>query len=114
MTMEPWHAGFLESLEAAADLHGQRTAWVDRTNTQFPDPVELMCQLFDDSGVFDLLADGGVFCEATDAALRRLSVLADGLDVEADPGLLLSSAGWLEFAGAAARALELVSADLAE
>ncbi len=114
MTPEPWHAGFVESLEQAADLDGQRTAWGERTNIQFPTLVELMCQLFDDSAITDLLAEGGVFSEATDDALRRLIVISEGLDLEDDPERLLSSAGWLAFVGAAARALELVRADLAE
>jgi len=114
MKVQVWHAGFIQSLEEASDIDGQRTAWVDRTNTRFPAPDELICQIFDDSGIDDLLAEGVVFSETTDAALRRLSTLAAGLDLDEEPGRLMSSEGWLEFAREAARVVALVREDLAE
>jgi len=114
MKTQVWHAGFIQSLEDAADIDEQRTAWADRTSTHFPAPAELICQIFDDSGIDDLLAEGVVFSETTDAALRRLSTLAAGLDLDGEPGRLVSSERWLEFAREAARVLALVREDLAE
>ena len=83
-------------------------------NARFPDPDELVCQIFDDSGIDVLLAEGQVFSETTDAALRRLSVLAEALDLHQTPTRLLSSEGWLEFAREAARVLALVRTALAD
>jgi hypothetical protein len=114
MKAQVWHAGFIQSLEEASDIGGQMAAWVDRTNTHFPAPAELICQIFDDSGIDDLLGEGVVFSETTDAALRRLSTLAAGLDLDEEPGRLVSSEGWLDFAREAARVLALVREDLAE
>jgi hypothetical protein len=113
MKAQAWHAGFMQSLEEASDIDGQRTAWVDRTNTHLPAPAELICQILDDSGIDELLAAGVVFSETTDGALRRLSALAAGLDLDDAPGRLMASEGWLEFAREAARVLALVRDDLA-
>lgn len=108
MTMEAWHARFVQSLEEASDIDAQRAAWVDRVNIHFPAPAELICQLFDDSGIDDLLAEGVVFSETIDAALRRLSALAARLDLGAEPEQLVSSGVWLEFVHETARALAMV------
>jgi len=113
MKMRAWHADFVQSLEEATDIDAQRAAWIARTNTDFPEPTELLCQIFDDSGVDDLLAEGAVFSEATDVALRELSQLASRQDLTETPERLLSSEGWLEFAREAARVLALVREELA-
>lgn len=112
MKAQKWHEGFVQSLEEGSDIDRQRRAWSDRTDTDFPAPAELVCQIFDDSGVDDLLAEGVVFSESTDAILRRLSTLAAELNVDENPELLVSRAGWVEFAREAARALALVRKDL--
>jgi hypothetical protein len=114
MKAQVWHASFVESLEEASDIDAQKAAWVDRTNTHFPTPAELICQIFDDSGIDDLLSEGIVFTETTDAALRRLSTLAARLVLDEEPERLMSSEGWLEFAREAAQVLTLVREDLAE
>lgn len=80
----------------------------------FPAPAELVRQIFDDSGIDDLPAEGVVFSDATDAMLRRLSSLAAELDLNVPPERLLSSEGWVGFAREAARVLALVREDLAE
>jgi hypothetical protein len=113
MKVQDWHAGFIQSLEEASDVDRQRRAWVDRRDPDFPVPAELVCQIFDDSGVDELLVEGVVFSEATDAMLRRLSSLAAELDLSAPPDALLSSEGWVGFAREAARVLALVREDLA-
>lgn len=110
--VQGWHAGFIQSLEEASDVEAQRAAWVDRTNTQFPAPTELICQIFDDSGINDLLAEGAVFSETTDAALKRFSALTARLDLDEEPERLMASKRWLEFAREAARVLALVRKDL--
>lgn len=111
--MEFWQAELIESLEQASDIERQRTAWIGSNAPDVPDPVELICQIFDDTAVGDLLEKGAVFSEATDAALRRLRSLAAELDLNLAPDALLSSAGWLEFAREARRTLVLLKEDLA-
>lgn len=114
MKTQSWHSGFVKSLEEASDIGAQRAAWVDRTSIHFPEPTELICQIFDDSGVDDLLAEGVVFSDTTDAALRRLSELAARLDLDQAPERLISSEGWIQFALETARVLALVREDLAK
>ena len=114
MKAQDWIAGFIQSLEEASNIDRQRSAWVGRRDPNFPAPAELVCQLFDDSGVDDLLAEGVVFSEATDALLRRLSSLAADLDLNGPPEVLLSSEGWGGFAREAARVLALVREELAK
>lgn len=109
---QPWHAGLIESLEAASDLERQRSAWLGRGGPHVPDPVELVCQIFDDSAIDDVLAEGVVFSSSTDAMLRRLSALAAELDLTLPPEALLASEGWVGFTREAARALAAVRADL--
>lgn len=112
--MKPWQAAFIESLEAASDIDRQRVAWVDRTGPFFPDPVELICQIFDDSAIEDLMAKGVVFSETTDAAIRRLDALVEGLILDQKPKQLLASEDWIEFAREAGRVCALVRGHLAE
>lgn len=55
LSREAWLDGFTESLSDAADLDKQKEAWVEVKRVELPSPVELLCQIFDDSGVGDLL-----------------------------------------------------------
>lgn len=111
--MEAWQAAFIESLEQASDIERQRRAWTAHSH-DVPDPTELMCQIFDDSAVGDFLEEGPVFSEAADASLRRLSSLADRVDLHLPPDALLASEVWIEFAREAGRALTLVRTALGE
>lgn len=114
MKLEDWHSDFVESLEGASDIDLQRRAWVDLEDPNFPDPGELICQIFDDSGVDALLDRGVLFSETTDAMLRRLSSLATGIDTTGSPHALLASEEWRTFVRQAAQTLALVRRDLAE
>ena len=114
MKAQAWHTGFVQSLEEASDIDAQKAAWVDRTSTHFPEPAELICQIFDDSGIDDLLAEGALFSETTDAALKQLSKLAARLDLDESPERLVLSDGWVEFARETAKVLALVKEELAE
>lgn len=113
MKTQGWHVDFIQSLQDASDIEGQRSAWIERTNMEFPAPGELICQIFDDSGIDDLLDESVVFSTATDAALRRLSKLAAGIRLDQEPERIVSSDGWVEFVRESARALALVREDLA-
>lgn len=106
-----WHDWLVESLEMACDHAAQRAGWVDATRF-FPPPVEVICGIFDDSAIMDLLARGPVFSELTDASLRSLDTLAEAVDVDLHPKVLLASAAWLAFTREAERALALLRDDL--
>jgi hypothetical protein len=113
--MKPWQVQLVESLEAAADIDWQRRTWIDRVPPDDPAPGELLCQIFDDSAIDELMAGGVVFSEATDAVLRELSELADDLDereLNEEPALLLSNKRWVSFTRKAAEALAMVRKDL--
>jgi hypothetical protein len=110
--MEPWQETFLEALHALSDIERQRSAWVEPGGAWFPDPGELVCQVFDDSSVNELLAEGMLFSAATDDLLRQLDRLADEVDVEVAPEALLASDAWLVLARLAARVRDAVAADL--
>jgi len=115
MKPEPWHGPFVQSLEEAADLDRQRAGWADRTDANFPMPTELISQVFDDSGIDDLLGTGEVvFSESTDAALRTLSAAVAEIDLDQHPEQLWASETWRGFVNEAARVLSLVRSDLAQ
>lgn len=82
---------------------------MERGDPGFPTPVELVCEVFDDSGISTLLDTGEViFSDAADAVLRRLSAIADRVNLDRPPGEILSSEDWGEFVAEAARLLVLV------
>ncbi len=109
MSNPSWHSDFIHSLTEASDINAQRDAWISQTITCFPTPNELICHIFDDSGIDSLLAEGVVFSKTADAALRRLSSLATDLNMQLSPELLVSSLEWIEFTHEAARVLALLS-----
>lgn len=71
-----WLSQFLESLRQLGDRDAQRDAWIGLKRPNFPSPEELICQVFDDSGLDDLLSIGPVFSPKVDAVLRELSDVA--------------------------------------
>ena len=80
MVEETWVSPFLESLREMSDAFAQRRAWLDGDPSNFPTPVELVCQVFDDSGLDDALADGPVFSSEADDLLRQLSSVVEAED----------------------------------
>jgi hypothetical protein len=114
MKPEPWHATFIQSLQELADLQAQTRAWVGGAAPEFPSPTELVCQVFDDSGILELLARGPVFSPETDACLLEVSRRVDEVDLEQPPQDLVRNAAWLCVVHAAADALRAASAVLHE
>ncbi|NVB85710.1 MAG: hypothetical protein HOV81_45520 [Kofleriaceae bacterium] len=95
MTPEPWHAAVLESLAELRDADRQRGAWVERTGEPFPkSPGALVDELFDDTGLIELLSAGTVFGDKADALLRELSALLDDIDLDQAPTKLLADRTW--------------------
>lgn len=112
MRPEGWHDNFLVALATAADIETQKTAWLEQRG-YLPCPAELLCQLFDDSAIDDLLERGDVFSPTTDQTLRELSELAGRIDATEPPQRLLRSREWVRFVTVAARALEMARVDMA-
>lgn len=109
----PWQANFIKTLWEAASPEIQRQAWLEGGIPGFPDPGELICQLFDDSAIDDqLLVGSTIFSESTDAQLRRLSELASKVEIAEPPLRLLASDSWQKFVLEAGQTLEMVMRDL--
>jgi hypothetical protein len=109
MSEQKWTAPFLESLRQLADVGAQKQAWVEHRLSEFPAPEELICQVFDDSGIDDALVAGGVFSTDADGLLRQLSRAVGGLDVSRQPARLLADAEWLRVVDLAGQALAAIS-----
>lgn len=108
MEKQPWHENFLLALEELSDPEAQRRSWLHGDETNVPPPSELINQVFDDSGIIDLLDDGPVFSDRADKALRDLSDLVDTSDLNQPIENLLASKHWLQVASLARLALNAV------
>jgi hypothetical protein len=95
MTPEPWHAAVLESLAELRDADRQRRAWIERTEEPFSrSPGNLVDELFDETGLTELLPAGTVFGAKADSLLCELSALLDDIDLEQAPAQLLADRSW--------------------
>ena len=97
MKLEPWHESLIESLSWASDIDLQRREWTDNFALTVGTPTELVCQIFDDSGVGDLLELGFAFSDDIDGVLRRMSSLVPEIDLEQSPESLLMDLKWKNF-----------------
>ena len=57
----------------------------------------MICQIFDDFGIGDLLERGLVFSDDIDGVLRRMSSLVDEIDIDQSPESLLKDPKWISF-----------------
>ena len=96
MKTQPWHELLLEALAEAADRDAQHRAWVEESGPNLPPPKELVCQIFEDSGLGDLLEEG-VFSEEVDGIFRQMDSLAKEVDLDQAPDLLLKDSAWGRF-----------------
>ena len=101
----------VECLRQLADRSFQERVWVRGEGPEVSSYVEMVCQLFDDTGVGELLDAGGAAkalgAEASQE-LAKLSGLLDGFPPGLDPASLLRSPAWTDVLRTAARAGELV------
>jgi len=109
MAEETWESPFLESLREMSDVSAQRRAWIDGDLPNFPDPTELVSQVFDDSGLDDALAAGQVFSPEADDLLRQLSGAVEGIDVSGRAEGWIGDVPWLRVTDLAKRALVAIS-----
>jgi hypothetical protein len=96
MRNQEWRNGFLLSLQQLGCLEGQKEKWLKLKDDWFPCPAELLCQVFDDSGIDEMLKRGIIFSEKIDRELNKLSELANSVNTDHPVETLLSDKHWLE------------------
>lgn len=98
-------------LELASTAFQERV-WVRGEGPEVSSYVEVVCQLFDDTGLGDILESGlgsDVFGNEAGSELMRLRTLIDGLPQGLDAPSLLRHPIWKEVVGTAGRAADLVA-----
>lgn len=108
--MQAWREAVIEALRDIADTEAQRAAWVSGEGHQIPDPTELACELFDDTGLWDRLSAGVVFSQQGDEALRRLGRLFETSSLEGHLADVLESREWKRIVALARAALDCLTA----
>jgi hypothetical protein len=81
MKLEPWQTMVLETLRELSDASLQERVWLRGEGGEVSSPTEVVNQLFDDSGLSDLLEGDLVFSEEADFALRQLSEHVDTINL---------------------------------
>jgi hypothetical protein len=109
MNPKPWQRMVLDTLRELSDASFQERVWLRCESGEMSSPSETVNQLFDDSGLVDLLERDAAFSGEADVALRRLGALADTIDFEQPIEDLLVDTRWLELRQLAAQALSEVS-----
>jgi hypothetical protein len=103
----------IEHLKELADAEFQQRAWLGKIPNIVSSYEEVVCGLFDDSGLGDALEAEElypVFDPDTDAVLRRLS--AEVLKIRSqDPRLILNDPQLVNIRGLAERSLQMISSN---
>jgi hypothetical protein len=108
MVDEIWRVNLIHNLTELSSLEQQRQNWIFKSTPFSVSPTELICSVFDDSSILELMEVGTVFSPEADAILKELSGVADAVDVEQPPEALLRDESWLRLtrvAGEAVRAI---------
>jgi hypothetical protein len=92
--MKGWQETVKSSLQQLSSLEAQRLSWIEGVTGLLPSPEEIICQLYDDSGLGDLLDDGAVFSPDCDAALRKLGQAVALVNTNQPTYLLLADPEW--------------------
>lgn len=108
MSLTTWQKAVVACLRELSDTEQQKRSWLDGDGTEFPSPEELICQLFDDSGLDDLLATGDAFSPEADALLRDLSRRVDSMNLDQAASTLLKDRAWIDVGLIAKEALRLI------
>lgn len=101
---QPWHEAVLSFLAFLSNLELQRGAWI-RGEGGCPDATELLCGLFDDTGLEDLLEEGDVFWPELDHHLRVMSQLSERIGTERPPQEILDDPLWKTLSTLSTKAL---------
>ena len=109
MSLVPWQQQVVECLRELSDIDLQKRAWLEGMYELCPDPVELLCQIFDDTGVLAELDARQAFSPKCDALLRKLHRMTNEVDVERPPECLLEDPKWKEVTSMAKIALDEIT-----
>lgn len=113
MSLTTWQETVVACLRELSDTEQQKRSWLDKDRAGFPSPEELVCQLFDDSGLGDMLEAGDVaFSPECDALLGELGRKIDDVRLDQPVGSLIEDRAWREIgsmAKAALRRIERIS-----
>lgn len=104
MKLEAWQENLLEVLEIVSDISLQERAWINRERF-LPDPTELICQIFDNSALFESDERSQkliqLFSKEAQDNLIYLDQLERQIDVDlytVNPEELLKNESWIRFA----------------
>jgi hypothetical protein len=81
----------LAGLRELSDVEFQRRVWLSTGAPEVSSFSETVCQLFDDTGLEDLLDRGPVFSPELDEGLRELSAELSRIDSSAPPEEIIES-----------------------
>ena len=104
-----WKTNFLLSLQELSSIEKQYIAWIEKKET-LDSPSEIVCQIFDDSGVTEKLKDQStqIFSKKIDEELLKLSQMIDNICIEIQPDILLKSKKWIDISRKANNILKLI------
>jgi hypothetical protein len=105
----------IECLDELADLEFQQRVWVRGEGPEVSSYVEVTCQLFDDTGLGDLLDAGSapqILGLAATEELLRLSQLVDAVPSGIDDESLLRLPTWWEIVQTARKARGLLASSM--
>jgi hypothetical protein len=107
----------MSCLRDLADQTLQERTWLQEKPGGPASPVELVCQLFDDTALSDYLAKARgapLFSSSVDTLLREISGLLSQVDLDLPPRLLLREPQWQEVQTKAAEAAQQIDELLRE
>ena len=103
---------YMEScLKELSDIEFQKRIWLRGEGPEVSSYVEVVCQLFDDTGIGDELSEmehGIVLSEDLDPVFRELRELFDSIDYRVGVANILNHPKWPKVAELASRALKLL------
>lgn len=105
----------LDCLGQLADPEFQERVWVRGQGPEVSSYVEVVCQLFDDTGLGDLLDDGAAeaaFGSEAVGELLRLRQLVDSIPSGVDAASLVRLPAWEETVRVAGRARRVLAASM--
>ena len=114
MSWVPWQQMVLSCLRDLSDTEQQRQTWLNMNGGDLPPPGELVCQLFDDTGLDEELEIGTAISPECDVVLRELGRKLDDIDFDQPTRMLLKDPAWHEagsMAATAVRIMERISSD---
>lgn len=108
--MQFWQSEqILERLATLSDLDYHVRAWIDGVENDVTSPTEILCQLFDDTSLGDLLEKHQpVFSEDIDKILLKIENYTYKLQDRMDDRTLIYSSAWKELSAAAGEAATLI------